>query len=40
MWDKYFPTVREILADGGLTTDFDGREAYQQMMKARLDAWF
>lgn len=40
MWDEYFPLVQEVLEDGGFTTDFESREAYQQMMKARLDAWF
>jgi hypothetical protein len=40
MWEEYFPLVQAALQEGGFTTDFEGREAYQQMMKARLDAWF
>ncbi|AKG93960.1 nonstructural protein [Antarctic picorna-like virus 1] len=40
MWDKYFPTVSEVLVEGGFVPNFESREAYQQMMKARIDAWF
>jgi hypothetical protein len=40
MWNEYFPLVREVLAEGNLTTDLDSRVAYRQMMQARLDAWY
>lgn len=40
MWNEYFPFVQEVLEDGGYATDLESREAYQQMMKLRLDAWF
>lgn len=39
-WDKYFPLVKDALADGGMTTNLTDRSAYREYMSSRVDAWF
>lgn len=39
VWDEYFPIARKVLADCKVAPMHINREAYREMMRARLDAW-
>jgi hypothetical protein len=40
IWQRYFPVACDYLQAGGFSPALDSRDAYRQMMQARLDAWF